>query len=55
MAILDTGEILVAGSNAQGQCDIPAAPPGLRYVGVVAGSAHTLLLLDDGQEAPGRS
>ena len=36
------------GDNRDGQCDIPALAAGKRYIGAVAGAAHTILIRDDG-------
>ena len=37
----DNGRAVCFGYNADGQCDAPAPPPGLRYSALAAGGVHT--------------
>ena len=41
------------GSNAEGQCNVPVPPPGVRYVAVAARRYESLALRSDGSEAFG--
>jgi alpha-tubulin suppressor-like RCC1 family protein len=45
---LSDGTVFAWGDNTYGQCDVPALPPGLTYVGVAAGGYHSLALRSDG-------
>ena len=41
--------VVAWGDNGQGQCDVPAPPPGVTYVEVDAGWKHTVVRRSDGQ------
>jgi alpha-tubulin suppressor-like RCC1 family protein len=43
------GEVSMFGLNANGECDVPPLPPGLRYERVYVGWWHTALLRSDGR------
>ena len=47
-ALRSDGQIVAWGRNDEGQCDVPALPPGMSYVEVSAGRWHTLALRSDG-------
>jgi hypothetical protein len=42
------GTVEAWGSNAQGQCNVPALPPGLSYVEIAAGWAYSFARRSDG-------
>jgi alpha-tubulin suppressor-like RCC1 family protein len=42
------GSVAMWGDNTWGQCNVPALPPGTRYLQVSTGSRHTLALRSDG-------
>jgi alpha-tubulin suppressor-like RCC1 family protein len=46
--LFQDGTIEAYGLNNAGQCDIPAAPSGMRYLKTGAGGVHTLSLRSDG-------
>eukprot|EP00931_Biecheleriopsis_adriatica_P043880 TRINITY_DN25073_c0_g1_i1.p1 TRINITY_DN25073_c0_g1~~TRINITY_DN25073_c0_g1_i1.p1 ORF type:complete len:404 (+),score=34.57 TRINITY_DN25073_c0_g1_i1:40-1251(+) len=47
--IRDDGVAKAGGGNVDGECDIPAPPPGVHYTDVFAGSYFTVLIRSDGQ------
>src|SRR5262245_54234235 len=42
------GSVVAWGDNLDGQCNVPALPPGLSYVEVAAGGLHTVARRSDG-------
>lgn len=48
LVLLESGDILAAGENLEGQCAVPPLPIGVRYVAVGAGRKHSLAARSDG-------
>ena len=48
MLVRSDGEALAFGFNGDGECDVPALPPGTQYLQAAAGG-HTVLLRSDGE------
>ena len=44
----EDGTVVAIGDDSEGQCSVPALPPGRKYIAVAAGAFHTVLLRDDG-------